>query len=251
MNIFLCKNDTAFCKSKQFFSHAVLKRNLKGISVKLSRLRSLGISLEDVLAKSGNLDVLVDAEFTRLDSDLSVIIGNLKETYRSRLLVTVQMKRADAMDQLKNLDELGLRTVITRGNNAYLNKVPLVKNAYVAISHALAQFEGIEMVAGTVELASRIGLTSRLQMQPEFLLELQGYQTLENSSLWIYFNNGFFSEEAFQYLRRRGVHTTTGRFMCSSVDQLNMLLNRHRGYLFIDACCAGRYVSILDNLVKS
>ncbi|RMG30192.1 MAG: hypothetical protein D6732_16860 [Methanobacteriota archaeon] len=249
MNTFLCTIKS--CETTNETLTELKRTNIRGIAVKLSRLKALGISLEDVLVHSGSLKVLVDAEYERLDLTLLSLLEQLKDSWASRLLLTVQMKRADALHQLETLETFGIATVLTRGNSAYLKDVALVKNAYENFRQAFRRFQSIDMLAGSTALANRIGLSSRLREQPEFLLELQGYQSLKGSSLWIYFNNGYFSEEATQYLLRRGVSIATGQYICSSTEHVNRLLESHFGFIFLDSCCTSRYLSTLNSLAHT
>ncbi len=222
-----------------------------GIAVKLSRLKSLGIEFQKLLEITKKYKILIDAEYERLDHVLFHQFRQETEDHSERLLVSVQMKRADSIEQLQALDDSGLKSVLVRGNSVYLNGVRTVKNAYHAFSHALAQFETIEMIGGSTILAEKIGLQDILSDTPQFLLELQGYQQLQNSSLWIYYNHGYFSKEAKAYLNRRSLsgNVSLDQFIATSENGIHSLLKNHSGYVFLDACCKYRYLELLSCLI--
>lgn len=250
MNTFLCSSEKSLCGRTIDRLKIDKTTNLRGIAVKLSRLKQLDLDLDAIVGHSHGLSILVDAEYHRLDVVLSDWLQGLREKEFSRLLLTVQMKRRDSIDQMKRLEDLGIAAVLSRGNSAYLNDVAVVRNAYETFAFALSRFDNVAMVAGTPELAARIGIEDYIIGRPDFLLELQGMQTLVGSSLWIYFNNGFFSKEARDYLSRRKGRASLESFICTTEGYLNRLLKNHFGYVFLDACCKSRYLELLGSLTR-
>jgi len=236
----------------------LLAKSMKAISLKLSVLQNLKISIRELLDIS-NLDFLIDAESQRLDRWLLTAIsdGIIKTSDLNRLTITLQVRRADALSQLKNLDayyENELRVLLVAGHMSYLNQ----DNVEI-----LSTIEGFSRI-GNHRLIKMIGCGAKLYhrlVAEEIItntrqLELQGYQNGRNTALWVYYGGKTLSREAEQYLVRR--NNSTNHFICRSAAELCQYGNRHNLYIFIDASKKKEFISKLvtfnhinNNLVES
>ncbi len=90
-----------------------IRKNVRGIAVKLSTLSKNEISLKDVLLHWSQ-SIIIDAEYERLDHwvEESLENGDLSKSDIARIIVTVQIRREDAFDQLKYFHNRGIRVVL-------------------------------------------------------------------------------------------------------------------------------------------
>ncbi len=199
----------------------------------MSVLRNLGIEMNELMNVAGALRIIVDAEYDRLDQ---ILDGG-----QNRILPTVQMKRADSLIQLQNLKQRGYRCVMVRGNTTYLKNTGQASNAYANFRKGM-EIGNVELVGASPAFLQKAGIN----ISTDRILELQGFQSLCGSSLWIYFNGGFFTSEAFSYLKRRGELTNVNRYIATEVSHLLALAENHFLYLFIDTCCRNRYLRLVQ-----
>jgi hypothetical protein len=180
--------------------------------------------------------VIIDAEDQRLDLLIQekIITGEILEHDLSRLLITVQAKRNDAKDQLQNLHRLGIPVVLVPGNNKYLSYSEQKKDVIPLLSKYMIKFNNIRLLGIHAKLRDPLEKELGIRLNNAKIFELQGYQSISNSSIWVYFVGSKLSDAAKSYLSRRRSSVPSNNFLVRNTDQLIDLCTQHSVYIHID-----------------
>ena len=123
----------------------------------------------------------------------------------TRITLTIQIKRSDAMMQYFNLKkwiDQGLTLVIVSGHTSYLKEVDLYRGSLTKRFAHFASLDGIKYFGLGIEMVHHLdGLGIDISGK---VLELQGYQKMESSSVWAYYTGKYLSYEAASYLEEFG-----------------------------------------------
>jgi hypothetical protein len=227
-------NDLAF-NERSSLEQTTLQHNIHGVAIKYSIIQNFSISLGDVL-RSYCKSVIIDAEDQRLDLLIQekIITGEILEHDLSRLLITVQAKRNDAKDQLQNLHRLGIPVVLVPGNNKYLSYSEQKKDVIPLLSKYMIKFNNIRLLGIHAKLRDPLEKELGIRLNNAKIFELQGYQSISNSSIWVYFVGSKLSDAAKSYLSRRRSSVPSNNFLVRNTDQLIDLCTQHSVYIHID-----------------
>ena len=232
----------------------VLRSKLKGIAVKLSLLERYGINLFSIL-NSTTMNIIVDAEHERLDHWFELEIANksIKISDLSRISLTVQIKRDDAIDQYLNLRkwiDLGLSLVIVAGHTSYLKGKATFQGNLLNRFVTFSTFEGIKYFGISATLCKKI--TSYGIDLSNKVLELQGYQKLRSSAVWIYYTGLNVSIEAQEYLKRRDSEIET-KLICRTLSDIIEISLNHNVWIFLGTSSDNEFydkLELIENMMK-
>jgi hypothetical protein len=214
---------------------STIQHNIHGVAIKYSIIQNFSISLHDIL-RSYCKTIIIDAEDERLDLLIQekIITGEILGADLSRLLITVQAKRDDAKVQLQNLQRLGIPVVLVPGNNKYLSSSERKKDAIPLLRKYMVKFNNIRLLGIHASLRGSLEKELGVQLNNSTVLELHGYQSISNSSIWIYFVGSRLSDYAKSYLSRRKSSVSSKNFLVQNINQLIDLCTRHSVYIHID-----------------
>ena len=227
-------NDLAFNELNSL-EQTTIQHNIHGVTVKYSIIQNFSISLHDIL-RAYCKSVIIDAEDQRLDHLIQEKIntGEIHGNDLSRLLITVQAKRDDAKDQLRNLHRLGIAVILVPGNDKYLSYSERNKDTIPLLRKYLIEFNNIRLLGINAKLKSALEKEIGVQLNNTTILELHGYQTISNSSIWVYFVGSRLSDAAKSYLSRRRSSVSTKNFLVQNTNQLIDLCTHHSVYIHIE-----------------
>ncbi len=227
-------NDLAFNELTSL-EQTTIQQNIHGITIKYSIMKNFSISLHDVL-RSYCKSVIIDAEDQRLDLLIQekIIAGEILGNDLSRLLITVQAKRDDAKEQLHNLHRLEIPVVLVPGNNKYLSHSERKKDIIPLLSKYLIKFNNIRLLGIHAKLRGSLEKELGVRLNNSKVFELHGYQSISNSSIWIYFVGSRLSDAAKSYLSRRKSSVSSKNFLVQNTNQLIDLCTQHSVYIHID-----------------
>lgn len=219
-----------------------IRKNVKGIAVKLSTLSNNEISLKEVLLHWGST-IIIDAEYDRLDHWVkeSLENGELSKSDLARIIVTVQIRREDAFDQLKYFHILGIKVVLVAGHNSYFNKEIRGYKVAKEMTEVNESFDNIIFLGIGYHMKKKIEFLLNQEIIDTKILELLGNQKLNNSALWSYYVGDKLSKEATSYLKRRSNKKQENYFI-RSLDQLLYLCRAHSIYLYVDIISKNDYL---------
>ena len=230
-----------------------IRKNVRGIAVKLSTLSKNEISLKDVLLHWSQ-SIIIDAEYERLDHwvEESLENGDLSKSDIARIIVTVQIRREDAFDQLKYFHNRGIRVVLVAGNNSYFNKEIRGYKVAKEMTEVIESFDNIIFLGIGYHMKKKIEFLLNKEIIDSKILELLGNQKLNNSALWSYYVGDKLSKEATSYLKRRSNNEQENYFI-NSLDQLLHLCRTYSIYLYIDIISKKDYlrkIMEMDHMCK-
>jgi hypothetical protein len=228
-----------------------IKNNFMGIVIKLSTLSKYSISVKEILSTfSGK--VIIDAEFDRLDQWLikQLATKSISEIDLSRLYITVQVKRFDAQLQLQTLAQLQANVILVPGNQHYLSGQEKRRKASTILTKFLQKYQNISMLGINKTLRDKVHKIISLSDNKKEIIELMGFQTIENSYLWAYFMSKEKSDEANAYLQRRRTQKNAKEKILAieTTDALVQVFQQHRVYLFIDILYKKQYLDDIKTL---
>lgn len=178
------------------------QRTKISLAIKLSVLETKKITITEVLNHFEG-EILIDAEFIRLDHWIldQLAIQAITSNSLNRIILTVQAKRADSVEQVRCLQNLGIRVVLVRGNAKYLEGVQQVKNAFSQIATIWREFDNVVHLGIGDKLSKTLQQRYQLNLENHDRLGLYGEEI--SSIMWIYYSRGQLSEEGERFLARR------------------------------------------------
>lgn len=242
----------------------LLKKRIKGICIKLSVLDKYNIDIMDIL-KLTKFDIIIDAEFDGLDKWIETNQIELN-AYFNRLILTVQILRKDALNQIDIIDKIGklqyvngnfnklrnsrLRILLVKGNSAYSTDYLVNLNAHETFAYYLKKFNNIILLGIGKETKSKIEVLLNYKIHSRNILELLGYNQIQESNVWSYLIFDKKSVEADSYIKRRNLKNNEDKnkfILQDSVNFRNLLLN-HKLFVYIDIKSDVQYLTILNFL---
>lgn len=225
-----------------------IRENVRGIAVKLSTLNNVQISIRDIF-HHWNRTIIIDAEYNRLDHWLSVSLDNniLCNSDLARMLVTVQIRREDAFEQLDFFKELGIGVILVAGHRSYINNQ--IKNMSVedAMVEAIRKYDNIIYFGITPKLKKKIEYKLNRGLISSKILELLGSHQLINSSLWSYYVGDTLSMDATSYLARRK-DNKQNKYFINSLEHLSKICKDNSIYLYVDILSKSDYLDKIQEI---
>ena len=224
-------------------------QKIKGFAIKTTHLNELSLDITHILY-STKLQIVVDAEYERLDHWLrrQLQSGRIKIHDLSRIMITVQIKRDDAIQQIQNLTELGVKIILVMGNDAYL-KAHEIKRNVINRFIELMGLNGVSMLGIGTKLKSLIERVSGDIIHNSKIFELQGYQSLDASNLWVYYAGTSNTKHMNDYLKRRKSNLQNS-YIARSINDLSELSKSHSLYLYIDGCTSDEILHRIQILTR-